>query len=324
MAQTFAERDLTNHQRNFSLTIEILFYSHCNLKIMRRIFVVFMLVATVACSQKKGKPSDSDLFGEREKLAEVTNKKLDEMSGLAASEKNKDLLWTINDSGNRAEIYLLDKELNIKMTCKLGNVINRDWEDIAVGPGPEAGKIYLYVAEIGDNMAIFPYKHVYRFEEPHFTGNAEVTITKFDTITFKLDVTKDTESLMINPKTKNLYVISKREEPVYVYELKYPYSTTDTLTAQKIASIPYSMVVGADFSADGTELLAKNYRNVLYWKIDSDDVASALKKAPAILKYTEEPQGESITFSRDGSGYYTVSEKVKGEKSFLYFYPRAH
>lgn len=282
-----------------------------------------MLIATVACSQKKGKDSDSELFLEGKKLAEVTDKKLDEASGLAASNSNPGLLWTHNDSGNRAEVLLVDDKLNIRLTCTLANVINRDWEDISVGPGPEAGKNYLYVADIGDNMAIFPYKIIYRFEEPKFTeGTPQITVTNFDRIVFQLDVKKDTESLLIDPKTKNLYVVSKREKPVYVYELKYPYSTVDTLTAEKIGSIPFGQVVAGDFSADGTEVLMKNYNNVLYWKLNNENLVSALKRNPAILPYEPEPQGESVTFARDGSGFYTISEKVKGEKSYLWFYPR--
>ncbi len=289
---------------------------------MYRFSFFLLLIASVACSQKKPRDNNSNVFVEGKRLAEVTDKKLSEMSGLASSKVNKGLLWTINDSGNRAEIFLIDEKLNIKMTCRLGKVINCDWEDITVGPGPEEGKSYVYVGEIGDNMAIFNFKHIYRFEEPVFNGSAEMTITKFDTITFKLDVNKDTESLMINPKTKDLFVISKREEPVYVYKLKYPQSTTDTTTAQKIASLPFTMAVAADFSADGKEILVKNYKNVFYWKVDVTDIAKVLQRPGQIVEYEQEPQGESITFSHDGSGYFTTSEMVKGEKSYLWFYPK--
>jgi hypothetical protein len=290
---------------------------------MRKLFFLLTFIVSVACSQKKGKESDSDIFLDGKKLTELTDKKLEEASGLAASSTNPGLLWTHNDSGNRAEVLLVDDKLNIRLTCVLDKIINRDWEDIAVGPGPDAGKTYIYVADIGDNMAIFPYKIVYRFEEPKFTeGTAKMTITNFDRIVFQLDIKKDTESLMIDPKTKNLYIVSKREKPVYVYELKYPYSTVDTLTAQKIGSIPFGQIVAADFSADGTEILMKNYNNVFYWKLNKENLASALKRNPMIVNYEEEPQGESVAFALDGSGFYTISEKVKGERSYLWFYPR--
>jgi hypothetical protein len=291
---------------------------------MRAILLVLVLVASVACSQKKSTQGTSDIFLEGKRLAEVTDKRLEEASGLAASANNPGLLWTLNDSGNKAEIFLIDEKTEIRLTCVLKNILNRDWEDVAVGPGPENGKNYLYVADIGDNLAMFPYKRVYRFEEPVVSGNTQITIENFDTITFRLpgEEIKDTESLMINPVDRNLYVVSKREEPVYVYELKYPYATQDTLTATKLISLPFTQIVAADFSADGKSLLMKNYRQVFYWEIGSRELSEALKDRPQFINYKEEPQGEAITFSRDGSGFYTISEMVKGTKSYLYYYPR--
>jgi len=38
------------------------------------------------------------------------------------------------------------------------------------------------------------------------------------------------------------------------------------------------------------------------------------------VPYEEEPQGEALTWTKDGSGFYTLSEKSKGKESFLYFY----
>lgn len=291
---------------------------------MRCIFLMLMLGATLACSQKKAEKADSDIFLNGQSLAEVTSKKLHEASGLAASVNNPGMLWTHNDSGNGADVFLIDQKMNIKLTCTLAKVKNRDWEDIAVGPGPEPGKNYVYVADIGDNMARHQYKMVYRFEEPVLDpAQQKVTITQFDTITFQLEgEVKDTEALMVNPRNKNIYIISKREKPVYLYELKYPYSTKDTLTATQITALPYSYIVAADFSADGKEVIMKNYKNVYYWKVDDRPIADVLKGKPYILIYKEEPQGEAVTFAHDGSGYYTLSEKVTGEKSYLYFYPR--
>jgi hypothetical protein len=291
---------------------------------MRCVFFTLMLGATVACSQKQAEKADSNIFLDGQPLAEVTDKKLKEASGLAASANNPGMLWTHNDSGNGAAVFLIDKKLDVKLTCKLGKVKNRDWEDITVGPGPEPGKSYIYVADIGDNAARYPYKMIYRFEEPVLDpAKSEMTITKFDTITFQLEgEVKDTEALMINPQNKNIYIISKREDPVYLYELAYPHSTKDTLTASNLTALPYSHIVAADFSADGREVIMKNYKNVYYWKVDNRPLAEVMKGRPYILIYKEEPQGEAVTFARDGAGYFTISEKVSGEKSYLYFYPR--
>src|SRR5687768_3714989 len=106
---------------------------------MRNIFFLYVLITTMACSQKKTE-SDSEIFLLGKPLAELTDRRLREPSGLAASATNAGFLWAHNDSGNPAEVFLIDDKLNIKLICTLQGATNRDWEDIAVGPGPEPGK----------------------------------------------------------------------------------------------------------------------------------------------------------------------------------------
>ena len=142
--------------------------------------------------------------------------------------------------------------------------------------------------------------------------------------TFQLpDKKKDTEAVLLDPLTKDLYIISKREEPVHVYELKYPYSTKDTLTATEVAALPLTQIVAADFSNDGSSILMKNYEHIYYWNNrGGKSIAEWLKEKFKEIPYEMEPQGEAISWARDGSGFYTISEKNKGYDSFLYFYKR--
>lgn len=290
---------------------------------MRQLFFFLILIYSAACSQKS-ETITSTIFSKGEALAPVIDSKLNEVSGLAASINNVGMLWTLCDSGNDAEVFLIDQTLNIRLTCKLKDIVNRDWEDIAVGPGPDPSKNYIYVADIGDNLAIFKYKKIYRFEEPVLKeGQDQITISKFDTITFQLQgIKKDSEAIMLDPKTKNLYIISKWERPESVYELKYPYSTKDTLTATVFAKLPLYKIVAADFSDDGKEVILKNYENVYYWKVENRPLQEVLKDPPYIVEYEKEPQGEAITFARDGSGFFTISEKNKNKRSYLFFYSR--
>jgi hypothetical protein len=291
---------------------------------MRILLVVCFSFLSASCSEKKSVRGDSDVFLPSRRLAELTDKKLDEVSGLAASFANPGFLWTHNDSGNPPIVYLVGEDLKIRLACRLKGVRNRDWEDITVGPGPDPGKRYVYVADIGDNNANHKLKYIYRFEEP-VLGNqsGEIIITSFDKIVFRLeDGEKDTESVMIHPETKNIYLVSKREKPVYLYELQYPYAAGDTLTAKKIISLPLTQIVAAGFSPDGQEIVMKNYDNIYYWNLNHRTIQNALRDKPAVLNYTEEPQGEAIAFKLDGSGFYTLSEQLKGEKTYLYFYGR--
>ncbi len=250
------------------------------------------------------------------------NKKLEETSGLVASEKNHGYLWAHNDGGHPAEIFLLDE--NTAKSIKafgLSKARNRDWEDIALGPGPEENVNYLYIGDIGDNLANFPVKYVYRIREPSMDGPED--IVDFDTLIIKLeDEPRDAEALMVDPVSRNLYLISKREHSVRLYEVPFPF-TTDTLIAHSICKLPYRSITAADISADGKEVLIKNYDQIFYWKKKGDETIPDLLKTPAIrLAYDRELQGEAIAWARDGSGFYSLGENAKGERAKLFFYKR--
>lgn len=290
--------------------------------IKRFVIVVACGVLTSCSNVTIENPTDEFLEGK--KLTKLENGPLEEISGGAASATNPGLFWLHNDSGNDPEIYLVDESLEIRATCPLP-VENRDWEDMAVGPGPVAGINYIYLAEIGDNAAKYPTKYIYRFPEPEWDGaTPRLEPGKIDTISFRLEgKNKDTETLLIDPATRDLYVISKRDEPVWLYVLSYPYPT-DTLTeAKKVHSLPFIQIVGGDISEDGKQILLKNYEHVYYWNNTSGfSIPELLRTQPFEVPYEVEPQGEAIMWARDQSGFYTVSEKNVGKDSFLYLYKR--
>lgn len=289
---------------------------------MRVVSYCFISACLFACGQRRT-TGNSDIFSPRKPLAQLTDRNLPEVSGLASSAANPGLLWAHNDSGNPAIVYLVDEHLKVRLSCQLKGAKNRDWEDIAVGPGPEEGKSYLYVADIGDNRGHHGLKYIYRFKEPVLSKQRQIAIARFDTIVFRLeDGKKDTEAIMVDPGTRDIYIVSKREAPVHMYRLAYPYSVTDTLIAKKVISLPFTQIVAAGISADGTQILMKNYDHVYYWKTRGKPIIEVLRQKPEVLAYTEEPQGEAIAFNREGTGFYTLSEKLMGEKIYLYFYEK--
>src|ERR1044071_2417295 len=109
-----------------------------------RIALVLLCLSCSGTTPETAKPT----FSEPRELG-LIDEKLPEASGLSWSVANPGSLWSINDSGNAAEVYLIDTTAHIKLTCKL-KVENRDWEEVMVGPGPIDGKSYVYVGEIGD------------------------------------------------------------------------------------------------------------------------------------------------------------------------------
>ena len=276
------------------------------------LFVALMLATTITYGQgekQKQLFGDPKHFAIGEAISEMTDLRLDETSGIAASIKNPGYLWAHNDSGNAPEVYLVNKNLKIVFTCKLKGVFNRDWEDMAVGPGPDPGKTYLYIADIGDNLGIFPTKVIYRFEEPKMdTVQKSIDIKDLKRIIFRLpnNQTKDSESMLLDPNTKNLYILSK-EDSAKMYEIKYPYNIEtdpqrDTVTAENVGAFNLPKVTSGAIATSGEEILVRNYRRIWYWKNpQKQPLREVLKVKPIMIPYDMEPLGEAIAWSQDGS-----------------------
>jgi hypothetical protein len=309
------------------------------------LFVLFSLLASCSLLDPSDKEPDkktyfeatydmnllaeTDLFDAAVDLGELNNPGIDEASGLVVSRRDPEMIWTHNDSGDSSRIFLIHNNGVYLGTFNLLDANNRDWEDIAIGPGPEANVDYIYVAEIGDNRARYDLLHIYRFPEPDISQLSstvtEVDVHNVETITFVYpdDIKMDAETLLVDPWTKDIYIVTKRELPVTVYRLPYPQSTSDTITAEKYGTLPFTFATAGDISSDGKEILIKTYDKVFLWtREDGESMADAFMRQPFRVPYTPEPQGEAIGFLEDGSGYYTVSEVRNDVIPRLYFYKR--
>ncbi|MEJ0057346.1 MAG: hypothetical protein WDN75_17830 [Bacteroidota bacterium] len=77
--------------------------------------------------------------------------------------------------------------------------------------------------------------------------------------------------------------------------------------------LPLTSINGGSISADGKEVLLRNYNKIYYWKKKGDESLAELFKTPATeLPYDRELQGESIAWAQDGSGYFTLGGKRQG------------
>lgn len=277
----------------------------------------------------------AQVFGGRMDLGLIQYNSINEASGIAASRKNTNVLWTHNDSGDSNRIFALNNQGNHLGVYKINSATNRDWEDIAVGPGPISGSQYIYIGDIGDNDAVYNLKYIYRVLEPNVNSlqnPKDTTLLNIDKITFQYpDGNRDAETIMIDPLTKDIYIVSKREDSVRVYLLTYPQSTSQTITATRVATLglkggqstPQSYTVGGDIAHNGLEIIIKTRGKIYYWhRTPGQNLWEAFSAVPIILPYTEEPQGEGVTWALDARGYFTISEEAGGVPAHLYFYPR--
>ena len=306
------------------------------MKKLHLIIPVLFVVFCASCNQRgPGEatnneiPLDTNLFAHAISKGYLQYKKIDEASGLVASRSNPHALWTHNDSGGESRLFLIGDQGEHLAVFTLEGITARDWEDITLGAGPKAGVNYLYVGEIGDNKARYDVKKIYRMPEPDVSkigGGAKKTIARSDIETISIqfpDGNRDMETMMIDPATRDIFFVTKREENVRIYISRYPQSTTELNTLEHIGELPMHKIVGGDISPNGKEVLIKDYGNVYYWQKEEGETIEELLKTPAVrLPYIAEPQGESVAWKLDGTGYYTLSEERHGVKPELYFYKR--
>lgn len=268
------------------------------------------------------------LFYDEEVLAQLKDRRIDEASGIAESLRYPNHFWVHNDSGDEARLFLINRQGETIATLILQGITHRDWEDIATAPGVDQGESYIYVGEIGDNGANHTYKNIYRLKEPvlaNLNKGQNLLSGVVETITFRYaDGNRDAETLMIDSQTKDIFIVSKREERVQVYLLEYPQTLTDTLVVPVVQTLPFTRVTAGDISADGSEIVLKTLTSVYYWKRSkTETIPEALGRQAERLPYFIEPQGEAIAWLKDGSGYITVSEMSNANViPILYFYKR--
>jgi hypothetical protein len=278
-------------------------------------------------------PCLSFLFGAP--VGHVESPALAEISGVAASRTSPGVFWVHNDSGEpRARFFAIGEDGRHLGEYTLVGARFWDWEDIAVGPGPTAGVDYLYLGDVGDNAARTgglgrASVTVYRVAEPEATVDQEpamVDLTDWDEITVTYpDRPHDCETLMVDPETGDLYLITKEDAGVSrVFVARAPVGTTVTVTEVGTIAFGTDTAPGSvqstagDIAPDGRSVLVRTYTSALLWPRDRDqDLAEALS-APAISAPTVvERQGEAIAFAADGSGYYTISEGVSPAVNFF-------
>lgn len=248
---------------------------------------------------------------------------VDEASGIADSRSMPGNVWVHEDGDNPAAIYLLTHRGELKSTISLP-ITNRDWEDIAIGPGPENGKSYLYIGEIGDNGTVHDEYAIYRFLEPTTVGQIP---NQIDKLRFIYDDGKkyNAETLLLDPTTKDLYVITKGVFTERIFRLSFPQLTNALNTAKFVATTQQFILTGGEISADGKQILLKSYDTIMYWQRKEDEsIVQALGRLRDFnAPYIPEGQGEAICFSVDGNGYFTLSERGTSTAEIpLYFYSK--
>jgi hypothetical protein len=246
---------------------------------------------------------------------------LRETSGMVASRLNPNVLWVHNDGPVR-QLYA------VSTTGKLVAIVDcsvpiADLEDIAIGPGPKQGIDYLYLGDIGDNSARRREVRVVRFPEPELTGERGQRLNVQDAESLRLvypDGPHDAETLIVDPKSGELLIVTKENGSARVYSV--PAKSLDSSEGASLSSAGTLSVDGVSAGAisnDGSRLILRRENQGWLWeRRPEESIAEALARKPQkidVLGKRQGPNGESVSFTPSGGGYYTLSE---GKKQAIY------
>lgn len=265
--------------------------------------------------------ADCPHFSAGRKVGTIESASITEASGIAASRKNPNVLWVHNDDGLPC-VYAMTVEGKHLGRYILDGARMRDWEDIAIGPGQDPNLDYIYVGAIGDNASTYKSIRIYRVPEPIIDANQSLAIIKIGGVeTIELvypDGPRNAEALMIDPLTKDIYIISK-EEPSRVYRGAYPLSTTGVTTLEYVAKLAWGKATGGDISPDGREIVVRGYFAASLWlRPENAPLWQCFDKTECKVPLIFEKQGEAICFDANGTGYYTTSEHAHQP---IYYFP---
>ncbi len=204
-----------------------------------------------------------------------------ESSGLVVTDE-----WfvTVNDSGDEARLFLLDREScdTVGVTTWAGGAFDVE----AVAPaGPDA----VWVGDIGDNLDQRSDVSVTRV--PLQPGDREVAVETHNLV--YPDGAKDAEALLVEPGGGRLVVITKNVLGGSVYVAPQdlgPEPVTLTLGATGLLPV----VTDGAFFPDGKHLVVRNYRRAAIYTWPGLD-----KVGDFVLP--NQPQGEGVATASDDS-----------------------
>ncbi|MBT8092115.1 MAG: hypothetical protein KJN77_03695 [Gammaproteobacteria bacterium] len=275
--------------------------------------LILILAAISACSDA-GQSSVETLIPVV--IGKLEDPSIREASGLARSQRDANVLWTLNDNGADEWLHAIDLHGKRLGEFDLRKAKNVDWEDLASFTLDD--KPYLLVADIGDNDARHKTRTLYIVKEP---GAKKKDTEKLDwRINFRYpDGPRDAESAAVDIDNMRALVLSKRDIPPVLYELPLKPENDDKITATRlgtITSLPrpsqrdvefasktkdwHWQPVGMDISADNLAAVILTYRAVYFFeRAPEQDWFDALNTVPRRVSIGNFQNAEAIAFGDD-------------------------
>jgi hypothetical protein len=252
----------------------------------------------------------------------LENEKINEASGLARSQRQTGVLWTMNDSG-KPLLYAIALDGTHLGRVELRKSDNRDWEDLA--SFELDGDPYLLVADIGDNHGRYKKRTLYIAKEPR--PDEDKTRVDWEVDFQYPDGPRDAESAAVDVENHRVLVLSKRDIPPVLYAVPLRadeekvtatwLGTIDSLPKPSRRELEFApqtknwhwQPVGMDISQDNRAAVILTYRAVYYYlRRPGQDWFEALNSTPIRIGLGNFRDAEAVAFGDDARTVYVTGE----------------
>ena len=201
---------------------------------------------------------------------------------------------TINDSGDGPVVYVLDPRTGrtVGRSTYAGDAV--DVEALTPGLGGD-----VWVGDIGDNNGVRAGVQVYRLPALR-DGDREVPSTRYD-LAYPGGA-RDAETLLVQPRTGRLYVVSKEFMGGTVYAAPRRLRSDGPNQLRPIGRAPGIVTDGA-FFPDGRHVVLRDYSRA--YVLDTTRVPW---RSVGSVELPDQPQGEGVAVRADGRNLLVSSE----------------
>lgn len=281
---------------------------------------MLMLCAVVsACGVPLGGKTASRLQGV------IVDQQLNEISGLTASGRHANVFWVIDDGGNAAQLYAINRYGTRVATYTIDGVNKTDWEDI--DQYTINGRHYLVIADTGDNGALRKTLQLHVIEEPAALSNSRLQPTR--SIAFRFpDGPHDTEAMTVDIASRQVLLITKKRKPPILFSVSLDPDAPKVQTAKRLGDVigvpsaskadlkarprlaPYDhQVTAASISPNGNTMAVLTYRYVLlYTRKGKEKWSRAVSRDPLVRVLPVIPQAEAMGYTADGQSVFVTGE----------------
>lgn len=277
---------------------------------MRIVFLIGIMAAVpaAACAQASCKADGS---------TRVLSTDIRETSGLARGRTTTSVFWTHNDSGQSPELFAIDETGTLQARVFVEGVDNTDWEDIEAGPCTSGS--CLYIADIGDNMAVRRSITVYEVSEPALTTKR---VKPLRAIRAQYpDGPQDAEALFRLPDS-SMYIVTKgRHGSIRLFRFGDSAANdyTPLILVRELAGHPRNeldRVTAATASPNGRWVAIRTYRTLTLYRA-TDLLGGGAPAQTISLTGLKEKQGEAIVLEDDGTVFVTSEAENRKDKPVM-------